>query len=205
MKLIDKVYTANFKQLFKKKGYKYFENGSYNLNIIGVRSKERVNNNTFDDYLIVEYKDSYGKWIRNVFSITTNPGVSSLVNPCNHSGCAILVPGQWRQSWTFGLHKNKYRALVQDKPVTVYRDNNKDKNLDYNVKTQTGMFGINIHKAGENSIYVNDWSAGCQVFKKHSDFNTFMKLCDIQKNVGLGDKFTYTLIDEKDFELIGIL
>lgn len=204
MKLIDKINKTNFKELFKKKGYSYFEKGSYNLNIIGIRSKERINNNTFDDYLIVEYKDSYGKRIRNIYPVTTNPGTSVLVNPRNSNGCAILMANQYRGTWTFGLHKGKYKALVQYKPVTVYRDNNKDKNLDYNVKTQTGMFGINIHKAGENSIYVNDWSAGCQVFKKHSDFNAFMKLCEIQKNVGLGDKFTYTLIDEKDLELVGI-
>lgn len=204
MKLIDKIAKTKFKELFKKMNYSYFEKGSYNLNIIGVRSKERINNNTFDDYIIVEYKDSYGKWIRNVFPATTNPGVYWLTNPCSSAGCAILVPGQWRQCWTIGLHKNKYKALVQCKPIKVYRDNNKDKNLDYNVKIQEGIFGINIHKAGIDSKYVDNWSAGCQVFKKLSDFNAFMKLCEIQKNTGLGDKFTYTLIDEKDLELVGL-
>ena len=42
----------------KSKGYKWFENGDYNVNIVGVRNMEvgdRVTNR-FDDHLTISYK-----------------------------------------------------------------------------------------------------------------------------------------------------
>ena len=62
-----------------------------------------------------------------------------------------------------------------------------------------GYFGINIHRSNpyDQSYEINKWSAGCQVFKKVDDFNTFMKLCRDSAKV-YGPSFTYTLIDEKD-------
>lgn len=200
MGLYSKINKANFERILKNKGYAYFTNGAYNMNIIGVRSNERVNNNTFDDFIIVEYKNSDGNKCRHIFTATTNPGVSSLRNPINSSGCAILVPNQYRSTWSFGLHKGKYKALVQCRPVKVYRDNNKNNVLDYDVPIDSGMFGINIHKAGTNSKLVDNWSAGCQVFAKSSDFNTFMSIISMQEHCGLGNKFTYTLLDEKDLD-----
>ena len=81
---------------------------------------------------------------------------------------------------------------------TIMYSYNKDNVLDYNSKCESGMFGINIHKAGVNSKLVDNWSAGCQVFKTWSDFDTFMTLCHLQEQCGKSNKFTYTLIDEKD-------
>ena len=62
----------------------------------------------------------------------------------------------------------------------------------------TGMFGINIHKAGIASTIVDGWSAGCQVLAKTDEYEIFMDLCRKQKLAGYGDKFTYTLLEEKD-------
>ena len=47
--LYSKVKDYNFEELFKKKGYTYFTNGAYNLNIIGVRAAGRNITNSFDD------------------------------------------------------------------------------------------------------------------------------------------------------------
>ena len=71
--------------------------------------------------------------------------------------------------------------------------------FDFGQKEVTGKFGINIHKAGENSNEVNNWSAGCQVFKKSKDFAEFMELVKKQKNL-YGNTFTYTLIDKRAVE-----
>ena len=62
-----------------------------------------------------------------------------------------------------------------------------------------GYFGINIHRSNpyNESYIVNKWSAGCQVFKKVEDFNSFMELCRASAKL-YGRRFTYTLIDEKD-------
>lgn len=199
MTLLEKINKTNFKKVLKKLGYVYFTKNCFNLNIIGIRSNETKNNNIFDDYIVVEYYNSDRKLIRYVFQCTTNPGRYYLEHPTNRKGCAILVPGQYRRTYGFGYHQGKYRALVQVGAVKVYRDDNKDRNLDMNPDTiAEGFFGINIHKAGVDSKIIENWSAGCQVFKKASDFDTFMSLCYLQSNYRLGNKFTYTLIDEKD-------
>lgn len=202
MTLEIKISNTNFRKLFNKMHYVYFAEGSYNINIIGVRSSNLENKNDFSDYIVVEFKNSDGKLCQYIFPVTTTPGISYLNNPTNSKGTAILCPGQYRGTFTFGSHKGQYEALVQCKPVTVARDRNKDNILNVDSPKDTGMFGINIHKAGKNSVLVNNWSAGCQVFKRQGDFDTFMTLCRLQKQSGKGDKFTYTLINEKDLDLV---
>ena len=183
---------TEIKARMKKLGYAFFESGEFNLNIIGIRN-EVLDTNTFNDELYVIYKIK-NNWVENVFPITTEPGFKSLKETKNKKGCAILVPGQYRGCWTIGKHQNKYEALVQCKPVDVYRDLNKDTKVDMNEGTiDNGIFGINIHKAGADSKIVENWSAGCQVFKRAYDFEEFMKL--INKSSKLyGNKFTYTLL-----------
>lgn len=190
----------DFKTLLEKKGYAYFTRGNYNLNIIGVRSNtnKRVTNK-FDDVLVVIYRDNNDVVVRKCFDITTKPGLYYMNNPTNGKGTGILVPNQYRGCWEIGFHQGKYKALCQRKPVTVYRDNNRDSVYDLEPdKTDTGIFGVNIHKAGTNSTQVDKWSAACQVFANSSDFATFMKLCDNQISNGNGKTFTYTLINEED-------
>lgn len=190
----------DFKTLLEKKGYTYFTRGNYNLNIIGVRSNtnKRVTNK-FDDVLVVIYRDNNDVVVRKCFDITTKPGLYYMNNPANSKGTGILVPNQYRGCWEIGFHQGKYKALCQRKPVTVYRDNNRDSVYDLEPNhTDTGIFGVNIHKAGTNSTQVDKWSAACQVFANSSDFATFMKLCDNQISNGNGKTFTYTLLNEED-------
>ena len=190
----------DFKTLREKKGYTYFTRGNYNLNIIGVRSNtnKRVTNK-FDDVLVVIYRDNNDVVVRKCFDITTKPGLYYMNNPTNGKGTGILVPNQYRGCWEIGFHQGKYKALCQRKPVTVYRDNNRDSVYDLEPNhTDTGIFGVNIHKAGTNSTQVDKWSAACQVFANSNDFETFMKLCNNQIDNGMGKTFTYTLLNEKD-------
>ena len=200
--LFDKIANTDIEQVMLRKGYRFFK-GVYNLNIIGVRSKESVKqSNKFDDAIIVCWGiDSERTGIPNklIFAATTDPGIKSLKAPMNAKGTAILVPGQYKGSHTIGFHQGKYEALVQCAPVKVYRDANKDNILDTDKRTiDTGMFGINIHKAGIASVIVDGWSAGCQVLAIEKDYAVFMDLCRKQKLAGYGDKFTYTLLEEKD-------
>lgn len=197
--LYEKLQKYDFESLFKKKGYAYFTNGAYNLNIIGIRHKGNKVTNMFDDYMVVEYKTTSGIKTRFIYSITTDPGITYMNNPANSNGTAILVPAQYRGAYKLGLHKGKYAALVQNKPVSVYRDSNKDGKYDYDPKSiQTGFFGINIHKAGSLSTRVNNWSAGCQVFASGKDYVAFIRLCKEQIRAGMGETFTYTLLKEEE-------
>lgn len=194
--LLLKCKHANFKEILSAKGYKYYDKGIYNLNIIGIRSKDDTVNE-FNDVIVVEYSDGTDK-CKLMYPATTKPGLKSLNAPVNSKGCAILVEGQYPSMFQKGLHQGKYDALTQLTPVKVYRDNNKDNKHDYTCNSiETGMFGINLHKAGENSIQVDGWSAGCQVIAKNVHFRTIMAV--VEKALKLyPNKFTYTLINEKD-------
>jgi hypothetical protein len=190
--MIDKI-----KQAMKAKNYKFFESGDYNLNVIGIRNSDTGNKvtNVFDDLLTVSYK--IGEvWHFKKWAATTDPGTKGVKEFHNAQGVARLVPGQYRGSHAIGLHQGKYEALKQAKPVKVYRDANKDMTYDTKLITE-GIYGINIHKAGADSTYVENWSEGCQVFKKSADFDEFMAL--VKKAATLhGNSFTYTLLESKD-------
>ncbi len=174
--------------------YKVFE-GELNLNIIGVRHQNK-RANTFNDLMCMLYQID-GEWHLKQFKCTTDPGVYYRKNPINVNGTAIVAPMQHRSLWTFGFHQGKYPALVQNKPVTVFRDGNKDEAIDTDVNKQVGYFGINCHRANANieSKLVDKWSAGCQVIAKPDDYDEFMALC--HKSAALhGNTFTYTLLEQ---------
>ena len=46
---------------FRKKGYAFFDQGDYNLNVFGVR-RENMLSDRFDDYLGAVYKDTQRQW-----------------------------------------------------------------------------------------------------------------------------------------------
>ena len=189
------------------KGYKYFHDNSnkgYDVNIIGIRNSEtkgRVTN-AFDDLITIAYKCEEGYWHYHEFPCTTDPGTHWVEHPMMEIGVAILKPGQYRGSHKIRLHGGKYTALGQKKDVTVYRDRNKDDKYDLNESTtDTGLFGINIHRAtshpGKTSTYVNKWSAGCQVIASNDDWTKFLKICERARDIH-GNSFSYTLLNSKD-------
>jgi len=193
-------------EVFERKGYAFFTNGDYNLNIVGVRSNV-LEANKFDDTLMLFYKIK-GEWQFKSFPITTDAGTYWLSNPLDIKGTAILVPNQYRGVYAIRKHLNKYYALCQTNGmVQTYRDNDKDKILDMDAKTiTTGMYGINIHRSNPNkeSVSVDKWSAGCQVFKKFDDFDRFMEICYKSQEL-YGNKFTYTLITENDLRSLSTM
>lgn len=182
----------------KAKGYVWFEGTKdFDVNIVGVRTSETGNKvtNVFDDFITVSYKEG-GEWKFKSWRCTTDPGTKGVREFKNASGVARLVEGQYRGSYALGLHQGKYEALRQVKKVKVYRDANKNMVYDES-KIQEGIFGINIHKAGVNSTFVENWSEGCQVFKKAADFEEFMVIC--RKAAAIhGKSFSYTLIESSD-------
>jgi hypothetical protein len=191
----DVVYNV-----LKSKNYIIFENDTkpYNLNIIGIRNNNRTPN-SFDDIIIVMWKYQ-GVWNFQTYTATTEPGLYYLKHPANNAGTAILKEGQYHNAFQLGLHQGQYKALVQVKPVTVIRDYDKDNYLTFeSAREETGIFGINIHRASLNgkTINVNRWSAGCQVFADSEQFNGFITLCE-KAVQHWGKQFSYTLININD-------
>lgn len=192
--------VEQIKKVMQSKGYAFFTNGNYNLNIIGVRSSKREAN-SFDDWMVLCYKAN-NIWLTRIYHITTDAGTYWLKNPLDKRGTAILVPNQYRGVYSIDKHNGKYFALCQrNGKVKTYRDNDRDKILDMDASTITeGMYGINIHRSNPytESVSVDKWSAGCQVFANPKDFEQFMEICNKARNIW-GNKFTYTLLLEEDF------
>jgi hypothetical protein len=203
-----KLIATNIKEVMNKKGYAFFEKGQFNVNIIGVRSKEKKANN-FDDTMLLIYKNKKEQWEVISSVITTDPGNYYLVDsPVNDRGTAILVPNQYRGVYRVDIHaaSNKnfaHEALCQRGGVlSVWRDDNFDDILDHDPESiEEGWFGVNIHRSKSSGAanYVGAYSAGCQVFKNSTDFKLFMDVIKKSKDK-YGNSFTYTLLEEEDFE-----
>ena len=207
-RLFEKTKDLTIEQIqavFKKMNYAFFTKGHYNLNIFGIRSSERKAN-VFDDVLFQVYKDDNDKWIIDRFRATTDPGTTTLKDPTLYGtvrGTAIMVPGQYRGVYKIGYHRNKYKALRLDGNIRVYRDNNRDNILDFNPSSiEEGNFYCNIHHAGEDSVQVDNWSAGCQVIKSMKEWNRFMSTvykCADHWSGRDKERFSYTLFTESQF------
>ena len=188
----------------KAKAYAWFSddaNKGYDVNIVGIRNNspnvgDKVTN-VFDDWMTVSYKVD-GVWKFNIWPITTDPGTKAVKEYHNPNGVARVVPGQYRGMWAVGLHQGKYEAMRQVKPVKVYRDKNRDMTFSETV-IEEGIFGINGHRSNPTteSAYVENWSEGCQVFKRVKDFNDWMVIMNKAKGIH-GNSFTYTLLESTD-------
>ncbi len=188
----------------------------YRLNVVGVRSSEKTSLK-FNDIIAFFYFDDNGNLRGKVCPATTDPSVDYLLNPLpevSGKGTAILKSGQYVDTYKIDLHRGKYLALCQNlKPVTVIRDNDRNSILNFFAETNTGMFGINIHKASDknDATIIGADSAGCQVFQNVSDFNEMMYIAKISSE-RYGNKFTYTLLDKidtykkvRDYSLLGLI
>lgn len=179
-----KQYTIDeLKQEFKKHNYEFPQ-----FHLVGIRSRANKPNE-FDD-LIAVIDNNQISW----YTCTTNPGTHWLLNLLNPKGAALLKPGQWKDSWQVGLHQGKYQALTQCKPITVFRDGNKNNIAEESKVTETGIFGINIHRANEKLVskLIDKWSAGCQVLNNPQQFSELLTKCKQSKL----KTFTYTLLNE---------
>tara|TARA_Y100000592_G_scaffold99255_1_gene174636 strand:+ start:9876 stop:10535 length:660 start_codon:yes stop_codon:yes gene_type:complete len=204
------ILIDQFMSIFQNKGYSFFEEGDYNLNIIGIRNSSG-DASKFDDFIGVSYKER-NQWVCDIYPATTEPGPSILRNPLkevDHKGTAILVPGQYRGTYKIDWHGSKdkgHMALCQrGTKVKVWRDNNRDTKPDYHGPEEEGWFGINIHKHRGSSARLNTGgvSAGCQVFQSSKDFYEFMETCETAADKW-GNRFSYTLIEQKDFINLGL-
>lgn len=183
---MDKVSPAQLISLFDEKGYTL---GIFN--IVGFRNRFG-RSNYFDDFIAI-YRQRAGAWETFWYEATTLPGTPSLLKPVNVKGTAILAANQYTDCYKIGFHRGKYEALVQVKPVEVYRDNNRD--IFYNQENkEAGLFGINIHRASLGAKIVGVDSAGCQVIRYRKDYEDFMSLCN-KHRILYGNKFTYTLVE----------
>ncbi len=190
----------HLKHVFEQKGYAFFERGSYNLNLFGIRGSSSLANE-FNDWLGLAFKDAFGNKQTICFKASTNPGYYWLKKEMGNSkGTAILIPGQYRQCWKLGSHRG-YEALQQSDKAgfKVWRDNNANGVLDESGQVHKDVSGLNCHTTSftRDVDKVGKYSAGCQVIQDDLDFQTFLSI--IKKSAAkYGNYFTYTLLREND-------
>lgn len=196
-------YTAEqIKNAVIKKGY-YFYETDLKLNIVGIRNSSTKNlvTNKFDDIITVTYKE--GSEIKFYqFAITTDPGAYYVKNFFPSTvATGRMVPGQYINAYSIGVHRSIYEALVEVGSIKAFRDNNKDDIYD-ETNIQQGNFSMNIHKASNSGIQIateiDNTSAGCQVFSSTQDFNNFMTIVKSSKTKLNLNSFTYTLLLSDD-------
>jgi hypothetical protein len=198
------MFVKEIQDIFEKKGYKFFDNNSpFNLNLFAVRTTNgRVNK--FDDFFFAVYRNEMLNWQVKQWECTTKAGLPYLQKPLNTKGTGILVPGQYQGAYSLGWHKITYRALVQMKPVRLFRDNNRDNDHDMDpAKIESGLFGVNIHcvGTGPDGIDVNKRSAACIDFDRRWDFyNDLIPIVNESIKRRFPNEFTFTLLDEKDLK-----
>ena len=184
-------YKPTFKEIrsaMLDNGYTFFT-APLSINIVGVRCS--LDQNLFDDVICVLWYDHAKREQIRYFSATTLPGYSWLRTLINPKGSFIMAEGQYKGAYEIGLHKGRW-ALVQKKPVSHYRDNNKDLKHDLKGELYSDVCAANIHDTNSiNSKYVNKWSAGCQVI--NNNFGVFRAICESSARL-YGSSFTYTLL-----------
>lgn len=186
--------------VMRGKAYRVFKNPKgHDINLVGIRNSAS-DANRFDDWINAFYWYD-GAWNHFAFPGTTDPGTFYRQNPLNLRGTAIMKPGQYRRAYKVGKHKG-YKAMQQIGAITVYRDNNKNDELNtIGTAEHAGLHAVNIHRANRirASTQVDKWSAGCQVMQDPNHFDFFMTLCSRGADK-FGNSFTYTLLESDDFD-----
>ena len=171
------------------------------MNVDGTLNSDAAN--YFNDRrMVIQILDGVPALIGN-WEGTTEPGYYYTDNAMNPLGAARIKFGQYK-AWTVGIHygggSEPHEALVQDAPITVYRDRNRDMQRTGD-KTDTGLFDINQHW-GYDLPYdnVSFGSAGCLVGRLREGHRQFMALIKQDRRYQLNKGYLYytTVIDGQD-------
>ncbi len=188
------------KGMYAQNGYFFHEIGKYNVNIGGLRNKDLVTVDKFNDYLFVAFMDEWQNKRLLLFAGTTKPGLAYLGETMlNPSGTGILIPGQYPNCWVIGTHNagkpSAHEAFKQSGPKVfkVWRDKDKDGKLDFDGPVYDDVGGLDGHRGNiAETFNVGPHSAACQVWqddKEHSIAVAVGKRCiEIY-----GKPLTYTL------------
>ncbi len=108
-----------------------------------------------DDVLHLDYQIE-GQWVSHRWPCSSVPSSSRLRHPAHPGGTAILSGGHHARSHMLGWHPHasasgRRRAVVAARALPVYRDNNRDAVVDWDVPTSADGTGINIHD-GRDSL-----------------------------------------------------
>lgn len=199
-----------------------FFTDEFNLNFVWERTNDDITNK-FTDWLHIAFVRD-GRQIVLSIPATTKPGlkgsIDSPVTVDGVTGTAIIIPGQYVNSWQFfdtedlvklsRLYPNKtslkqhpfnYPHFRQIGLVDYWRDGDKDLVVDYVQKQDDKIYGTHWHVMSQIGTYgsgqVNNWSLGC-MGAAEPEFKKILPV--VRESVKLhGNKVTGTIIESKDF------
>jgi len=174
--------TTLLNRIKKTKGYKETPKGYFFIFVRSIKDTP----DKFDDKVYL----FFGNKFVDLADCTTNSGIYGLLNftKWNSKGTAVVeFDRAYYDGWKKGLHKGKVDAWVQNKPIYVYRDNDKDFKSEEQGEKEYGFFGINIHTISYN-VWVDkvlnligQWSVGCLVINSTEKFRNWFKLITQEK------------------------
>lgn len=157
---------------------------------VAFRTLQTFNNQT-TDYLLYVSQNKVD--FDALMPCSTRAGDFWVFNPVTYggvTGVAVLAEGFYPRAWQASCQARfgfKSVEFLQIKPVTVWRDRNRNRQID-KTNPQTGLFGINIHTAGWGNV-VDRWSAGCIVVPK-AYWDTFTA-----KYIQIGELYDLLLLE----------
>lgn len=211
------------KDVMLAKGYKFFEQGDFNLNLIAIRMDDKFDNQ-FSDILIIPHK-VHGEWVMPSFGFTTLAGTlgkGGAFNPLTAAetgsgvdGTAVILEGQYLQGLIYQKNGNRYpfiEYLKQNRKYKYLRDNDKDADVDRDSVKQEDIFFTHWHPMSPiiggvptKSKQVNyngaAWSQGCMGSDADTWYNGILPI--IRQAVKIwGNVFSPTILHAKDFEAL---
>lgn len=151
--------------------------------------------NEFNDLRMILWVDGAGTLRHKAWDGSTEPSRKWTVDPMNPKGAARIKFDQFK-AWKVGIHNaskaSGHEALVQRKPVSVFRDLNKDF-IRTGDKLYTGLFGINQHSGYDYApLDMRGSGAGCLVGRTTEGHREFM--AELKKDPRYKATGNYTFI-----------
>lgn len=175
----------------------------FDMNLGAIRTKDN-RSGKFNDWLFMFHHKSDGTPTGIIRKGTTDAGLFYRHNPIHPKGTAIIQHGkQYRGAFTYmqvGGHRGQ-EAFRQTECLDYWRDPNRDSYLDFINPESNKIYNTNGHDMGDIGNDVGKWSAGCWGSTR-SIMDQFYKMARQQIKRGYGDRFTFTLLHEKEFNLI---
>jgi hypothetical protein len=195
-------------KFLEDKQYKYYED-VYHLNIVAFRKKKKTEKdentnitNRFDDDLVVFFKNENYNWEYFKYNITTVPGYTPGESELPKDS-VILTQAQYidklRMIKVLSEDGELYKTLIFDECVVHVNDDVNRYNFESPIEIGDIMM-IDRSSTTGSSEFVFNYSQGNQVFKNINQYNQFIKLCQNQIDIGEKNFFTYTLVDNIDFD-----
>jgi len=214
---VDKIISTMKKKKNSKGNFYQLVEKPYYINLVGIRNQYEGQkySNKFVDRMWAIWKDDAGKWQSQNWAISSIPGSKhgkqTMKQWCKTNrpqGLGILVPAQYlniyslQEASSTGYSMKASPYFSTNAGQYTYRDRNFDSDIITfsNRSTATNSLvsaGMFIHRGFPSGVNVNNWSEGCQVFSKDSDYKQLIALAryHIKKH---GNKFNYTLLEGRE-------